>query len=65
MHEVAEGVHNTRSVTSMAAAIGVEMPIAEQMYLVVEEGKDPKSAVVDLMTRRLRSELDDPDGADN
>jgi glycerol-3-phosphate dehydrogenase (NAD(P)+) len=61
MHEVAEGVHNTRSVMSMAATAGVEMPIAEQMYLVVEEGKEPKSAVVDLMTRRLRSELDEPE----
>jgi glycerol-3-phosphate dehydrogenase (NAD(P)+) len=61
MHEVAEGVHNTRSVMSMATAVGVEMPIAEQMYLVVEEGKDPKTAVVDLMTRRLRSELDEPE----
>jgi glycerol-3-phosphate dehydrogenase (NAD(P)+) len=65
MREVAEGVHNTRSVMSMAAAAGVEMPIAEQMYLVVEEGKEPKSAVVDLMTRRLRSELDEPEQPDN
>jgi glycerol-3-phosphate dehydrogenase (NAD(P)+) len=65
MHEVAEGVHNTRSVMSMAATAGVEMPIAEQMYLVVEEGKEPKSAVVDLMTRRLRSELDEPEQPDN
>jgi glycerol-3-phosphate dehydrogenase (NAD(P)+) len=58
MEEVAEGVHNTRSVRDLAMKVGVEMPIAEQMYLVVHEGKDPKRAVVDLMTRRLRREAD-------
>ena len=57
MNEVAEGVHNTRSVYQMAQSISVEVPITEQMYHVVEEGKDPKRAVVDLMTRRLRSEI--------
>jgi len=58
MQEVAEGVHNTRSVRELALKARVEMPIAEQMYLVVHEGKDPKRAVVDLMTRRLRRETD-------
>jgi glycerol-3-phosphate dehydrogenase (NAD(P)+) len=58
MREVAEGVHNTRSIRELAMKAGVEMPIAEQMYLVVHEGKDPKRAVVDLMTRRLRREAD-------
>jgi glycerol-3-phosphate dehydrogenase (NAD(P)+) len=58
MTEIAEGVHNTRSVRELAAKIGVEMPITEQMYLVVHESKDPKRAVVDLMTRRLRRESD-------
>jgi glycerol-3-phosphate dehydrogenase (NAD(P)+) len=54
MLEVAEGVHNTRSVRELAAKVGIEMPITEQMYQVVHEEKDPKRAVVDLMTRRLR-----------
>lgn len=58
MQEIAEGVHNTRSVRELAAKVGVEMPITEQMYLVVHEAKDPKQAVVDLMTRRLRRESD-------
>jgi glycerol-3-phosphate dehydrogenase len=34
------------------------MPITEQMYLVVHEDKDPGRAVADLMTRRLRQEVD-------
>jgi glycerol-3-phosphate dehydrogenase (NAD(P)+) len=58
MTEVAEGVHNTRSIRELAAKVGIEMPITEQMFLVVHEGKDPKSAVVDLMSRRLRREVD-------
>jgi glycerol-3-phosphate dehydrogenase (NAD(P)+) len=40
------------------AKVGIEMPITEQMYLVVYEGKDPKSAIVDLMSRRRRREID-------
>jgi len=58
MTEVAEGVHNTRSVHELAQRIGIEMPITEQMYLVVHEDKDPGRAVADLMTRRLRQEVD-------
>jgi glycerol-3-phosphate dehydrogenase (NAD(P)+) len=58
MTEVAEGVHNTRSIRELATKVRIEMPITEQMYLVVHERKDPKTAVVDLMSRRLRREID-------
>lgn len=57
MSEVAEGVKNTVSVLDLARSVHVEMPIAEQMYLVLYESKDPKQAVVDLMSRRLKHEL--------
>jgi glycerol-3-phosphate dehydrogenase (NAD(P)+) len=57
MSEVAEGVKNTASVLDLARSAGVEMPIAEQMSLVLYEAKDPKQAVVDLMSRRLKHEL--------
>jgi glycerol-3-phosphate dehydrogenase (NAD(P)+) len=33
------------------------MPITEQMYLLLYEGKDPRQAVGDLMSRRLKHEL--------
>jgi glycerol-3-phosphate dehydrogenase (NAD(P)+) len=56
MSEVAEGVRNTRSVRDLAASVGVEMPITDQMYLLLYEGKDPRHAVVDLMTRRPKHE---------
>ena len=57
MSEVAEGVRNTASVRELARSVEVEMPITEQMYLLLYEGKDPKQAVSDLMSRRLKHEL--------
>jgi glycerol-3-phosphate dehydrogenase (NAD(P)+) len=57
MSEVAEGVRNTASVRELARSVEVEMPITEQMYLLLYEGKDPRQAVGDLMSRRLKHEL--------
>lgn len=53
---VAEGVRNTRSVHSLAARLGVEMPIVEQMFQVLYGGKKPLAAVSDLMQRSLKAE---------
>lgn len=61
MSEVAEGVRNTASVRTLAHRAGVEMPITEQMYAVLHEGKAPRQAVADLMTRRQKPELDGGD----
>jgi len=58
MKEVAEGVHNTRSVRELAASVGVEMPITEQMYKLIYEKKPPRQVVTELMTRSLRREAD-------
>ncbi len=57
MKMVAEGVRNTRSVRELAQKHGVEMPIVEQMCFVLYEGKDPMTAVRDLMQRSLKAEL--------
>jgi glycerol-3-phosphate dehydrogenase (NAD(P)+) len=54
---VAEGIKNTRSVHLLARRLGVEMPIVEQMHLVLYEGKKPPEAVRDLMQRSLKAEL--------
>jgi glycerol-3-phosphate dehydrogenase (NAD(P)+) len=54
---VAEGVRNTRSVYWLARQLRIEMPIVEQMYQVIYEGKRPAEAVRDLMQRSLKSEL--------
>jgi glycerol-3-phosphate dehydrogenase (NAD(P)+) len=53
---VAEGVRTTRSAVELARRHGVEMPIAEQMALVLFEGKDPRTAIADLMMREPKAE---------
>jgi glycerol-3-phosphate dehydrogenase (NAD(P)+) len=58
MNEVAEGVRNTASIRGLARSAGIEMPITDQMFALLYEGKDPSQAVVDLTARRLRQELD-------
>jgi glycerol-3-phosphate dehydrogenase (NAD(P)+) len=54
---VAEGIRNTRSVYLLSRRLGAEMPIVEQMYKVIYEGKKPAEAVRDLMQRSLKPEL--------
>jgi glycerol-3-phosphate dehydrogenase (NAD(P)+) len=58
MKMVAEGVRNTRSIRDLARSLDVEMPITEQMFHLLYEGKPPRQVVVDLMTRQLKSEID-------
>jgi glycerol-3-phosphate dehydrogenase (NAD(P)+) len=57
MQMVAEGLRNTRSVYLRAKQLGVEMPIVEQMYLVLYEDKKPSEAVRLLMQRSLKAEI--------
>jgi glycerol-3-phosphate dehydrogenase (NAD(P)+) len=54
---VAEGIRNTRSVYLLSRRLSVEMPIVEQMYKVIYDGKKPSAAVRDLMQRSLKPEL--------
>lgn len=54
---VAEGIRNTRSVYLLSRRLEAEMPIVEQMYKVIYEGKKPAEAVRDLMQRSLKAEL--------
>ncbi|HEY1806515.1 MAG TPA: NAD(P)H-dependent glycerol-3-phosphate dehydrogenase [Terracidiphilus sp.] len=49
--KVAEGVHTTRAALGLARRHGIEMPIAEQMELILSKGKDPREAIRDLMLR--------------
>ncbi|WP_163996216.1 NAD(P)H-dependent glycerol-3-phosphate dehydrogenase [Pyxidicoccus caerfyrddinensis] len=57
MKEVAEGVKTAKSARDLELKLGVELPICHQVYLIAYEGKNAKSAVVDLMTRQPKSEL--------
>lgn len=53
---VAEGVKTTKSAHDLARAMDVDMPIVNEVYRVLYEGKSPRQAVVDLMTRGLKKE---------
>ena len=41
----------------LAERHGVELPITEQVWAMLYEGKPPKQAVADLMERTLKPEL--------
>jgi glycerol-3-phosphate dehydrogenase (NAD(P)+) len=56
MEMVAEGVFSAQSVMDLAANLSVEMPICREVYRILFEGKDPRRAITDLMTRDLRDE---------
>jgi glycerol-3-phosphate dehydrogenase (NAD(P)+) len=54
---VAEGVETAASAFELSKKYAIEMPIIEQVYLVLHEEKDPFSAAKDLMDRSLKSEF--------
>ena len=54
--KVAEGVFTTRAALGLARQHGIEMPIAEQMELILNEGKDPHEAIHELMLRPGKDE---------
>jgi glycerol-3-phosphate dehydrogenase (NAD(P)+) len=56
MKMVAEGVKTTTSAYQLAQKLGVEVPIIEQMYLILNQDKDPRTAVRELMHRELKAE---------
>jgi glycerol-3-phosphate dehydrogenase (NAD(P)+) len=53
---VAEGIFTTTAAVGLAHVRGVEMPITEQMYAILHEGKAPPEAIHELMTRSSKSE---------
>lgn len=55
---VAEGVATVTGALELAAAHGVELPIAEQVRAVVFEHRPPPAAVAELMSRTPKDELD-------
>jgi glycerol-3-phosphate dehydrogenase (NAD(P)+) len=54
--KVAEGVLTSRAALGLARKHRVEMPITEQMELILNEGKDPREAIRDLMMRPGKEE---------
>ena len=56
MKMVAEGITTTLSSHQLALRENVELPIHEQAYLVLYKNKDPRTAMQDLMARKLKDE---------
>jgi glycerol-3-phosphate dehydrogenase (NAD(P)+) len=56
LHAVAEGVLTAAAVHELAARHGVEMPIAEQVFAIVHEGRQPAEALRSLMLRDPKPE---------
>jgi glycerol-3-phosphate dehydrogenase (NAD(P)+) len=57
MNMVAEGVKTTGVVMELAQEHGIEMPIAEEVYAVLYEGRPATEAYRGLLGRRVRSEM--------
>lgn len=56
MTAVAEGVKTASAVHELALRHGVEMPITEQVYAIVEEGRSAREALQTLMLRDPKPE---------
>lgn len=54
--QVVEGYGNTKEVYMLAQRKGVEMPIVEQVYQVLYQNKDAKTAAADLLSRDRKFE---------
>lgn len=56
---VAEGVKTSRSIHEMKQRAEVEMPISDQVYHILYEGRKPEDAVRELLSRSLKAEKED------
>ncbi|MCG9683982.1 NAD(P)H-dependent glycerol-3-phosphate dehydrogenase [Vibrio sp. Isolate23] len=54
--QVVEGYRNTKEVWLLSQRMGVEMPIVDQIYQVLYQGKDAHLAAKDLLARDKKSE---------
>ena len=55
---VAEGVKTAKSAWQLAQRHRVDVPITREVYAIIYEGKSPRQAVRDLMTREAKPEWD-------
>ncbi len=54
---VAEGITTSEAAYELSRKYNTEMPIVEQIYMVINEGKKPSDAVKELMGRTLKPEF--------
>jgi glycerol-3-phosphate dehydrogenase (NAD(P)+) len=58
IHQVVEGLLAARAVHEVAQRLSVDMPICQEVYRVMHEGKPVRAAVQALMGREVRSETE-------
>lgn len=56
---VVEGYYAVDAAHALAQKVGVEMPITEAAYEVLYQGRDPKEAILTLMRREKRHEIEE------
>ncbi len=56
---VVEGIKTTESAYELSKFYNIEMPITEQIYDVIYKGVEPKEAVIQLMSRRKKNEMEE------
>ncbi len=56
MKTVAEGVKTAKAAKELAKKHRVDMPVVDEVYRILYEGKDPRLALRDLMSRTLKEE---------
>ncbi len=60
MNMVAEGVNTTKAALKLARRHEVEMPITEQIYQVLFEGKEPRQVISEMLLRGPKREFEGP-----
>lgn len=56
---VVEGITATEVAYKVSRDLNIDMPITEAIYSVLYEGANPKEAVLELMTRNKKHEMED------
>jgi glycerol-3-phosphate dehydrogenase (NAD(P)+) len=54
--QVVEGVKTSLEIWRLAGRLGVDMPISEQVYGIIHEGRDPHESLRELLSRQQKPE---------
>jgi len=57
--QTVEGLRAAKAIYTMSKQLGLDLPIMDQVYQVLYEGKNPLDAVISLENRPQRAELGD------
>lgn len=58
MDMIAEGVYATKAIYNLSQTLGIVMPITDEVYHVIYEGKSPLISFKDLMNREMKMEME-------